>query len=82
MFLINRKIRSSSLQMFFSIGVLKNFAKFHRKTPVKHRCFPVKFAIFLRTPFLRAPPVSTTRNTHTKNKVPDPYLGSYQKASL
>ena len=39
--------RSSRSQMFFIIGVLKNFAYFTGK----HRCFLVKFAKFLRTPF-------------------------------
>ena len=52
--------------MFFKIGVLKNFRKFHRKTPVlepqtcnfiqkrfQHMCFPVKFAKFLRTSSLQ-----------------------------
>ena len=54
------KFRSSHSQMFFKIGVLKNFAKFHGKTPLfeshfnkkrlQHRWFPVKFAKFVRTP--------------------------------
>ena len=39
--------RSSHSQMFFKIGVLKKFANFTRK----YRCFPVKLANFLRTPF-------------------------------
>ena len=39
--------RSSRSQMFFKIGVPKNFANF---TGI-HRCFPVKFAKFLRTLF-------------------------------
>ena len=38
--------RSSRSQMFFIIGVPKNFAYFTGK----HRCFLVKFAKFLRTP--------------------------------
>ena len=29
-----RNYRSSNLQIFFKIGVLKNFAKFYKKTPV------------------------------------------------
>ena len=35
--------------------VLKDFLKIHRKTPVVfwHRCFPVNFAKFLRTPLLQ-----------------------------
>ena len=53
-------------EVFCKIGVLKNFCKFHRKTPVleslfnracnfikkrlQNRCFPVKFAKFLTTP--------------------------------
>ena len=50
--------------MFFKIGVLKNFANFTGKNCVggshgfkfiikrfQHRCFPVKFVKFLRTPF-------------------------------
>ena len=40
--------RSSRSQMFFKIGVPKNFANFTGK----HRCFLVKFAKFLRTLFL------------------------------
>ena len=39
--------RSSRLEMFFIIGVPKTFANFTGK----HRCFLVKFAKFLRTPF-------------------------------
>ena len=39
--------RSSRSQMFFKIGVPKNFINFTGK----HRCFPVKFAKFLITPF-------------------------------
>ena len=38
--------RSSRTQMFFKIGIPKNFTNFTGK----HRCFPVKFAKFLRTP--------------------------------
>ena len=40
--------------MFFKIGVLKNFTNFTGKHLLKrfqHRCFPVKFTKFLRTPF-------------------------------
>ena len=58
--------RSSLSQMFFKIGVLKSFIRKHCrsifliklqawrsviKKRLQHRCFPVKFAIFLRTPF-------------------------------
>ena len=39
--------RSSRLEMVFIIGVPKTFANFTGK----HRCFLVKFAKFLRTPF-------------------------------
>ena len=52
--------RSSRLQMFFKIGVLKNFSNFTGKQLVlefkkglQHRCFPVKFAEFLKAPFLQ-----------------------------
>ena len=41
-------------QLFFKIGVRKNFVNFTRKHlfwSLQHRCFPVKFAKFLRTPF-------------------------------
>ena len=53
--------KSSRSQMFYKIGVLKNFAifseKHHRKTPLLKSlffiklqvCFPVNFAKFLRT---------------------------------
>ena len=41
--------------MFFKIGVPKNFAN----VTGKHRCFPVKFAEFLRKHFFyRTPPVA------------------------
>ena len=30
---------------------------------LEHRCFPLKFAKFLRTPFYRAPPVAASVNT-------------------
>ena len=61
--------RSSRWQMFFKIGVLKNFVSFtwkhlswtllliklqawnFIKRRLLHRCFPVKCAKFLRTPF-------------------------------
>ena len=46
--------------MFFKIGALKSFAIFTGKhlcwshlERLQHRCFPVKFAKFLRTPFLQ-----------------------------
>ena len=41
------RCRSSCSQMFFKIGVPKNFPNF----PGKHRCFPVKFVKFLRKAF-------------------------------
>ena len=54
-----RHYRSSLSQMFFQIDVLKSFANFTGKHQcwslasnfIKNRCFPVKFANFLRTPF-------------------------------
>ena len=53
---------SSRSQMLFKIGVPKNFANFTGKNlclslflvtkmRVQHRCFPVNFKKFLRTPF-------------------------------
>ena len=39
--------RNSRWQMFFKIGLPKNFANFTRK----HRCFPMKLTKFLRTSF-------------------------------
>ena len=54
--------RGSRSQMFFKIGVLKNFANFTGKNLcwslflIKghlHRCFSVKFLKFLRTTFLQ-----------------------------
>ena len=59
--------RSSLSQMLFKISVLKNFANFIGKHQclkacnvitkiLQHRCFPVKFAKFLRTPFLQNTP--------------------------
>ena len=55
-----RHYRSSFSQIFFKIDVLKNFANLTAKHQcwsltcnfIKNRCFPVKFANFLRTPFL------------------------------
>ena len=44
--------RRSRLQMFFKIGVLKNFTIFNFiKKRLQHRCFPVNIARFLRIPF-------------------------------
>ena len=53
--------RSSRLEVFCKKGVLRNFTKFtgkHRLSPAAllkkrlwHRCFPVNFVKFLRTPF-------------------------------
>ena len=60
-FLKNCEFRNSRSQMFFKIGVFKNFAKFHRKTPrtFQHMCFPVKYAkIFKNTFFYRKPPMT------------------------
>ena len=61
--------RSNRWQMFLKIGVLKNCANFAnftgkhlcwslflKKRP-QHRCFPVKFARFLRTSFLYRTPL-------------------------
>ena len=52
------KYRSSHQRCSMKKGVLKNFHKIHRKTPVPesgtgvwHRCFPVNFVKSLRTPF-------------------------------
>ena len=57
-------LRSSRFQMFFKIGVLKNFSSpfliklgpwrlaFLLKKRFQHRCFPVNIAKFLRTAFL------------------------------
>ena len=44
------------MRCFVRKGVLKNFAKFtgnHLCQSLWHRCFPVNFAKFLRTPFLQ-----------------------------
>ena len=59
--------RSSLSQVFFKIDVLKNFASFTGKHQcwslfliklqawgiLQHRCFPVRFTRFSRTPFLQ-----------------------------
>ena len=71
-----RHCRSSLSQKFFKIDVLKDFANFtgkHQcwslacnfiKKRLQHRCFPVKFANFLRTPFFyRTPPVADSEQT-------------------
>ena len=66
-------IRSSYLEGFCKMSVLKIFCRIHRKTPLLeslfnnlqakpatllkrdyHRCFPVKFMRFLRTPLVAA----------------------------
>ena len=48
--------------------VIVKFRKFHRKTPIKkrlwHRCFPVKFVKFLRTPAVGASDDTHTQNTY------------------
>ena len=46
-----QKSRSSRSEVFCEKGVLKNFTKFRGKH-LWHRCFPVNFVKFLRTPFL------------------------------
>ena len=51
----NVKLRSSRPEAFCEKGVLRNFTKFTRKHLCQrlwHRCFPVNFVKFLRTPFL------------------------------
>ena len=74
--LSNSCLRCSRSQMFFKIGVLKNFVIFTGKhlcwsllliklTPktskrLQHRCFLVNIAKFLRTPFLRNTPVTAS----------------------
>ena len=48
-------VRSSRLEVFCKKGVLGNFAKFtgkHLCQRLWHRCFPVNFAKFPRTPFI------------------------------
>ena len=48
--------RSSHQRSIVKKGVLRNFVKFTRKRLCQslwHRCFPVNFAKFLRTPFLQ-----------------------------
>ena len=53
-------VRSSRTEVFYKKGVLRYFAKFTGKHVCHslffqsfwHRCFPVNFARFLRTPFL------------------------------
>ena len=58
--------RSSRLEVFCKKGVLRNFTKltgkhlcqsliFNKAAGLRHRCFPVNFAKFLRTPFCRTP---------------------------
>ena len=62
LFTWNYENRSSRLRCSVSKGVLRNFAKFTGKhlcqslcfnkvAGLRHRCFPVNFAKFLRTPF-------------------------------
>ena len=61
-------IRSSHFQMFFKIGVLKNFTMFTKKTPVfesslikkrlKHRSFTVNNYKIFRNIFFWGPPVT------------------------
>ena len=46
---MNMIFKSSRLQMFFTVGVLKSLAK----KRLQHRCFPVNFTKFIRTPFLQ-----------------------------
>ena len=50
-----KNYRSSRSQMFFKMGVLKNFSNFTGPATLlkrlQHRRFPVKFAKFVRTPF-------------------------------
>ena len=43
--------RNSCPEVFCKRDVLRNFAKFKLKKRLWHRCFPVNFAKFLRTPF-------------------------------
>ena len=72
---IKTKSRSSRSQMFFKIGVLKNFAPVLEsiidkvaglkacnfiKKRLQYRCLPVKFAKFYRTPFLQ----NTSHSVH------------------
>ena len=48
--------RSSRREVFCKKGVLRNFTKFtgkHLCQSLWHRCFPVNFVKFLRTPFLK-----------------------------
>ena len=73
------KFRSSHLQMFFKIGGLKKLCKFRRKTPVleprfnkkrlQRRCFLVKFAKFLRTPFLQNTSGRCSRKLNYRKKI-------------
>ena len=60
------KIQNQPPEVFCNKRCSKKFHKIHRKTPVPeslfllkkrllHRCFPVNFVKFLRTPFYRIP---------------------------
>ena len=78
-FFLYEQLRSSHSQMFFKIGVLKNVANFTGKHQcwsffliklfqrLQHRCFPVKFATFLKnTIFYRTPMVAASGNFKAK----------------
>ena len=58
-----QRLRSSRQEVFYEKGVLRNFTKltgkhlcqslfFNKVAGLRHRCFPVNFAKFLRTSFL------------------------------
>ena len=61
-----QRLRSSRQEVFYEKGVLRNFTKltgkhlcqslfFNKVAGLRHRCFPVNFAKFLRTSFLTEP---------------------------
>ena len=83
--------------MFFKIGVLKNFANFTRKhlccslfnkKRLRHRCFPVKCANFLRTPLftedlqwlLQNNALNNLSNATLSNLTQPQYMVSTQRA--
>ena len=88
---LNTLPRSSRLQTFFKIDILKNVAifagkhlcwslfilKFFNKKRLQSRCFLVNIAKFLRTAFFRAPPVAASNCLTTRRQTFRPCFCRY-----
>ena len=92
----SRQNRSSHQRCSIKKDVLSNFTKFkgkdlcqslflNKNADLRHRCFPVNFAQFLRTRFYRTPPATASdysyskklRNIYTKISMTESFVSNF-----